>query len=76
MTRFCEQIIELHLVDFVQTLTSLFSSNGIIPTAALLLGVNAPDHSDFFGLLAKDLRESVTPHVAVLRSEIAKSTLR
>jgi len=39
-----------------------------IPAAALLTGVNLPDHEFLFGLLASRLRSTVTPHVARLRA--------
>ena len=40
----------------------------VIPTCALLMGVNLPDHEDLFGLLGTELRGSVSPHVASVRS--------
>ncbi|KAI0208243.1 Origin recognition complex subunit 3 [Lamellibrachia satsuma] len=40
-----------------------------IPTAALVTGVNMPDHTTMFGSLASLLKERVTPHIAMLRSK-------
>nr|CAJ38812.1 putative origin recognition complex subunit 3 protein [Platynereis dumerilii] len=40
-----------------------------IPTAALITGVNTPDHSVMFSNLSTMLEERVTPHVALLRSK-------
>jgi len=39
-----------------------------LPTAALLTGVNLPDHEFLFGLLASRIQSAVTPHVARLRA--------
>lgn len=39
-----------------------------IPTAALVTGVNVPDHSAMFSSLVSMLEKCVTPHVAVLKS--------
>lgn len=40
-----------------------------IPTAALVTGVNMPDHATMFVSLASLLKERVTPHIATLRSK-------
>ncbi|KAM6912571.1 origin recognition complex subunit 3 [Xenentodon cancila] len=40
-----------------------------IPTAALLLGVNMPDHDMTFQSLSDLLRQSVTPHVASVQAK-------
>ncbi|KAM4541019.1 origin recognition complex subunit 3 [Fundulus diaphanus] len=40
-----------------------------IPTAALVLGVNVPDHDMTFQSLSELLRDSVTPHVASLQAK-------
>ena len=40
-----------------------------IPAAALMLGVNVPDHDATFRSLAELLGASVTPHVALVRAE-------
>ncbi|KAJ0055986.1 hypothetical protein NL108_017215 [Boleophthalmus pectinirostris] len=40
-----------------------------IPTAALMLGVNVPDHDATFQSLSELLRRSVTPHVASLHAK-------
>uniref|UniRef100_A0A3Q2PFU9 Origin recognition complex subunit 3 n=1 Tax=Fundulus heteroclitus TaxID=8078 RepID=A0A3Q2PFU9_FUNHE len=40
-----------------------------IPTAALVLGVNVPDHDLTFQSLSELLRDSVTPHVASLQAK-------
>ncbi|TRY76364.1 hypothetical protein TCAL_00012 [Tigriopus californicus] len=40
-----------------------------MPTAAFLTGVNLPDHGALFGLLAREIRTRVTPHVASLSAQ-------
>jgi len=40
-----------------------------IPTAALITGVNMPDHDVIFSQLATELKDQVTPFVAVLTSK-------
>ncbi|CAL8296241.1 unnamed protein product [Arctogadus glacialis] len=40
-----------------------------IPTAALVLGVNVPDHDMTFQSLCELLQQSVTPHVACLQAK-------
>lgn len=35
----------------------------------LVVGVNMPDHNVMFGNLASQLKDRVTPHVAILRSK-------
>ncbi|CAH1117907.1 unnamed protein product [Phaedon cochleariae] len=40
-----------------------------IPTAALLTGINMPDHAAQFKSLSNQIKESVTPHVACLHSQ-------
>ncbi|CAH3163791.1 unnamed protein product [Porites lobata] len=50
-----------------------------IPTAALITGVNMPDHDVIFSELAKELRNQVTPFVALLRSKdctVMKATMK
>lgn len=37
-----------------------------IPSAALITGVNMPDHTGFFNQLSEEVAKSITPHVAVL----------
>lgn len=40
-----------------------------VRTAALLTGVNLPDHGALFGLLGRGIRTRVTPHVASLSAQ-------
>jgi hypothetical protein len=40
----------------------------VLPTCALVAGVNLPDHEDLFKLLRQKLRNTVTEHVAMVRS--------
>ncbi|XP_019940133.2 origin recognition complex subunit 3 isoform X2 [Paralichthys olivaceus] len=40
-----------------------------IPTAALVLGVNVPDHDMTFQSLSEQLQQSVTPHVASVQAK-------
>lgn len=40
-----------------------------IPAAALLTGVNMPDHAAQFEALAREIKRRVTPHVICLHSE-------
>ncbi|XP_060580471.1 origin recognition complex subunit 3-like [Ruditapes philippinarum] len=65
------------LLNFTQTCHEKFSledkcfNNAIdeIPAAALVTGVNTPDHSTMFNNLIVMLRERVTPQVAILKSK-------
>ncbi|XP_068686257.1 origin recognition complex subunit 3-like isoform X1 [Montipora foliosa] len=50
-----------------------------IPTAALITGVNMPDHDVVFSQLATELKDQVTPFVAVLSSKdcaVMKATMK
>lgn len=40
-----------------------------IPTAALLTGINMPDHVAQFETLGREIKEKVSPHVTCLYSE-------
>ncbi|KAJ2946991.1 hypothetical protein O0L34_g16336 [Tuta absoluta] len=42
---------------------------GTIPSAALLTGVNQPDHTSQFTALVDKIRQDVTPHVAMVTSQ-------
>ncbi|KAG5885796.1 hypothetical protein JTB14_031513 [Gonioctena quinquepunctata] len=55
------------LVDFVKT--SHYVATEEIPTAVLLTGINMPDHGVQFAALLKQIKQSVTPHVACLYSQ-------
>lgn len=44
-----------------------------IPTAVLLTGINMPDHSVQFNTLIKEIKRSITPHVAFLSGEDCQS---
>ncbi|XP_045195815.2 origin recognition complex subunit 3-like [Mercenaria mercenaria] len=65
------------LLNFTQTCHQGFSledtsrQNAIreIPAAALVTGVNTPDHSTMFSNLVVMLRDRVTPQVAILKSK-------
>ena len=48
-----------------------------IPTAALLTGVNVPDHSYFFNILSTQLRKKLSsPHVASIQAKECGTNLR
>lgn len=48
-----------------------------IPTAALLTGINIPDHADFYQLLAKEIRSKrVSPHIASIQAKECGTNLR
>lgn len=56
-----------NLVNFVKN-----SHNEVVeevPTAALLTGINMPDHVAQFKGLSKQIKTSVTPHIACLYSQ-------
>lgn len=40
----------------------------VLPTCALVTGVNLPDHKDFFRLLGRTIKKSTTKHVATVKS--------
>ena len=61
--------------ESVSLFTQYMSSE--IPTAALLTGINVPDHSDFFHLLSQQIRsKGVSPHVASIQAKDCGSSLR
>lgn len=55
------------LVDFIKT--SHNHDVKEIPTAALFTGINMPDHMTQFDSLLKQLKNTVSPHVACLQSQ-------
>lgn len=55
------------MVDFVKG--SYSNQLREIPTAALLTGVNMPDHVVQFTTLIRKIKQDVSPHVACLYSE-------
>ncbi|CAL8273131.1 unnamed protein product [Merluccius merluccius] len=67
------------LLQFIRKCCSTFQHNADdwvsrmraseIPTAALVLGVNVPDHDMTFQSLCELLQQSVTPHVAFLQAK-------
>ncbi|KAG7246707.1 hypothetical protein CRUP_011544, partial [Coryphaenoides rupestris] len=67
------------LLQFIRKCSSTFRHNADdwvsrmraseIPTAALVLGVNVPDHDMTFQSLCELLQQSVTPHVASLQAK-------
>ncbi|KAJ3612740.1 hypothetical protein NHX12_018998, partial [Muraenolepis orangiensis] len=67
------------LLQFIRKCCSTFQRNtddwvsrmraSEIPTAALVLGVNVPDHDMTFQSLCEQLQQSVTPHVALLQAK-------
>lgn len=44
-----------------------------VPTASLLTGINMPDHDVQFSTLAKEIKIDVTPHVAILSSQVCRN---
>lgn len=76
-----ERIKDLHhltydklLVDIVNYIISLYRESDeyledVIPSAALLTGVNQPDHESQFNEFVNKLREEVSPHIAMAHSQ-------
>lgn len=60
------EILE-NLVNFVKN--GQDDNNEEIPTAALLTGINMPDHGVQFATLAKLIKQSVTHHIVSLSSQ-------
>ncbi|XP_067003057.2 origin recognition complex subunit 3 [Anabrus simplex] len=62
-----------NLIQYVNTSynpeANVQNNNCTVPTAALLTGINMPDHGALFSSLVSDLHKNITPHVAVLQSE-------
>lgn len=56
-----------NLLNFVRNSHS--DDSEFVPTAALLTGVNMPDHAAQFSSLCKQIKQTVSPHVACLYSE-------
>lgn len=40
-----------------------------IPTAAILMGINMPDHSEQFETLSNQIQYEISPHVAIVNAE-------
>nr|XP_002121235.3 origin recognition complex subunit 3 [Ciona intestinalis] len=58
------------LLSFVENAHSVNHGNRIqIPTAALVTGVNIPDHSELFSSLKSKVTTNVSPHVVLLHSK-------
>lgn len=60
-------LILSNLVYFVRN--SYQNTVSEIPAAALLTGINMPDHAAQFETLARELTEKVSPHVTCMYSE-------
>lgn len=56
-----------NLIQFVEN--SHNEETEYLPTAALLTGVNMPDHAAQFYSLCKQIKKTVSPHVACLYSQ-------
>lgn len=56
-----------NLIQFVKH--SHDDEKEFVPTAALLTGVNMPDHAAQFSSLYKQIKQTVTPHVACLYTQ-------
>ncbi|XP_074034724.1 origin recognition complex subunit 3 isoform X3 [Leptinotarsa decemlineata] len=65
-----ERVLE-KLVGFVKTCH--YNESEEIPTAVLLTGINMPDHAVQFTAFSKQLKDTVTPHVACLYSQDAQN---
>ncbi|XP_039287914.1 origin recognition complex subunit 3 [Nilaparvata lugens] len=63
-----ENVSQSVLDDLADFISKCDTVKGKISSAALLLGVNMPDHSTLFSALANRIRVNVTPHVAILDS--------
>ncbi|XP_078486467.1 origin recognition complex subunit 3 [Ciona intestinalis] len=58
------------LLSFVENAHSVYHGNqSQIPTAALVTGVNIPDHSELFSALKSKVTANVSPHVVLLHSK-------
>lgn len=44
-----------------------------IPTAAILMGINMPDHSEQFETLSNQIQYEISPHVAIVNAEDSTS---
>lgn len=55
------------LINFVEC--SYNDKTEFLPTGALLTGVNMPDHAAQFSSLCKQIKRTVSPHVACLYSK-------
>lgn len=53
-----------NLVSFIKT--SYENAVNEVPTAALLTGINMPDHAAQFTTLAKEIKRYISPHVVCL----------
>lgn len=58
------------LTDLITFIKSSYSNDvSEIPTAALLTGMNMPDHMAQFATLLKKVRQDISPHVVCLYSQ-------
>ena len=76
ITRFATNASPIVPSSFSGSSSSSSPSFSLIPTCALLTGVNLPDHEDLFRLLVTELRSSISPHVAAIKSSAGGTTLR
>ncbi|KAL5288502.1 ORC3 family protein [Megaselia abdita] len=63
----CTQILE-DLVEYIRDVEKL---GNILPAAALLTGINQPDHEDQFNTLSQRIKETVKSSVAIINSRDA-----
>ena len=59
-----------NLINFVssQSKSDLMRNKNILPTCALVTGVNLPDHKDLFKILTKGIKKNASNHVARVKS--------
>ncbi|RZF40020.1 hypothetical protein LSTR_LSTR002423 [Laodelphax striatellus] len=63
-----ENVSQGVLDDLAEFISKCDTVKGKISSAALLLGVNMPDHTTLFSALSNRIRANMTPHVAILDS--------
>jgi len=57
----------LDVIEFCQQ-SKKTNDSTIVPTCALVTGVNLPDHTALFKLLVKSIKKGVSEHIAIVRS--------
>lgn len=64
------EIFSSTLEDLVNFVSSTYDQKqNEIPTAALLTGINMPDHEAQFTALTRKIKENVTPHCVVMKAQ-------
>lgn len=61
------------LLSFVKQSSTIGERSDSIPTAAILTGINLPDHAALFKTIQNEIETNHTPYIAILQSDKCSS---